>query len=321
MSVSLIAAAPSLAQSAPTAPEWAKELLGPEPCETHRRQEEGLEISVLEGSHRALISVVVPEVLKLSRHSFEEATTSAYEAIRRELQGRTASHPLRLWNFIPRLLSPLEELPHRYMAFNAGRYRSYSQWFDHGPDFARHIPTATGVGHDGGALLIHCLSCQSPGSAVENPRQISSYRYSHKFGPLPPCFARATRIGSPGTAESPPWLLVGGTASVKGEESVHGSDLEAQARETFLNLAAVVAAGERRMISDAKDSLDLWRRYRHLRIYYVNPEDLPKLSERVEAHFHGLESVEYRQADLCRPELLVEIEGVAELSATPPGDL
>lgn len=265
-----------------------------------------------------MVSTVVPGVLDLSQTAFEDATTAAYEAVRRELMELEACYPLRLWNFIPELLSPLDNLPHRYMAFNAGRFRSYSRWFDHGADSARHIPTATGVGHEGPDLRIHCLSCVRPGTAVENPRQIPSYRYSRKFGPLPPCFSRATRIANGGPTGTPEWLLVGGTASVLGEESAHARDLRGQARETFRNLAAVVAAGSRRLPADPAESPALWRRYRHLRVYYVDPADLPALTEMVEGSFTALSSVEYRRADLCRPELLVEIEGVAELDRPGP---
>ncbi len=318
MSVSLSTSPSRSVEDTPRAPGWVRRLVGPSGSE-QRRCAGGLEVSLLEGRGRALVSAVVPGARELSRRDFEDVTTAAYEAVRKELAGLAACHPLRLWNFIPELLSPIGDLPHRYMAFNTGRYRSFSRWFDHGSDFARHVPTATGVGHEGSELRIQCLSCTSPGTAVENPRQISSYRYSEKFGPLPPCFSRATWIGNSERPESPPWLLVGGTASVLGEESIHSNDLISQARETFINLAAVTAAGLCGTAPDPAENPGLWNRYRHLRIYYVRNSDLPVLRGMVESRFQTLDSVEYHRADLCRPELLVEIEGVAELDTTGAG--
>ena len=79
-----------------------------------------------------------------------------------------------------------------------------------------------------------------PGKPVENPRQRAAYRYSGKYGPLPPCFARATLV--PGTRAAERTLLIGGTASVCGEASVHAGDLVAQTAETFRNLDALIRA-------------------------------------------------------------------------------
>ena len=70
---------------------------------------------------------------------------------------------------------------------------------------------------------------------MANPRQIAPYRYSKRFGPLPPCFARATVLpAEAGTARK---ILVGGTASIRGEESIYLDDIRLQTSETFHNLA------------------------------------------------------------------------------------
>ena len=42
----------------------------------------------------------------------------------------------------------------------------------------------------------HQTQNSAPGVAIENPRQTPSYHYSRRYGPRPPCFARATRFGS-----------------------------------------------------------------------------------------------------------------------------
>jgi chorismate lyase/3-hydroxybenzoate synthase len=194
------------------------------------------------------------------------------------------------------------------MCFNAGRFAACSDWLG-GPDtFDRLLATGSGVGHSGTDLVIHALAAAVPGTAVENPRQIPAYKYSRRFGPRPPCFARATVLREPG-GDHPPLLLVGGTASIRGEESVHVGDLRGQTLETFENLAALVrsASGD-----DADPGLGA---FTDLRVYHFRDADRDAIAELVSQAFPALDRVEYARADLCRPELAVEIEGVAELKS------
>jgi hypothetical protein len=92
-----------------------------------------------------------------------------------------------------------------------------------------------------------------------------------------------------------PLVLVGGTASIVGEASVHLDDLPRQTEETLTNLAVFAP-------------LDC---YRDLRVYYPDPARLDELRSLLKDAFPGAERVEWVRADLCRAELLVEIEGVA----------
>ena len=139
---------------------------------------------------------------------------------------------------------------------------------------------------------------------VENPRQVPAYRYSRRFGPLPPCFARATIVRP---SVGAPLLMVGGTASIRGEESMHANDLGAQVDETLANLASVVCAAW----GGAGDERAL-RRYRHLRAYHRREGDRLAVESRMRAAFPALDRLELLPAELCRPELLVEVEGLAE---------
>lgn len=273
-----------------------------------------------EGASYRLLSYRVADAVDLGADCFEATCSAIYRHLAGDLPAAAARHPIRLWNFIPQILSPLGELEHRYMVFNAGRFDALSAWLGGESGLDRSVATASGVGHPGSDLQIHCLASEVAGEPVENPRQVSSYRYSRRYGPKPPCFARATRFQPP---DSEPWLLVGGTASVVGEESVHDTNLDEQLQETLLNLAAVVhaggaPAGEPDLSGDDLVA-DLMQRYRHLRIYYVREEDRARLGDRLERRLGESTDLEWVRADLCRPELLVEIEGVADLAPEPEG--
>ena len=129
------------------------------------------------------------------------------------------------------------------MVFNAGRYAAYHNWFNGRAEFEASMATATGVGYQGTDLVVHVLASDRRGTPVENPRQVQAYRYSSRYGPMPPCFARATIVRPNGTGASA--LLIGGTSSVRGEASMHVGDVSAQTRETLGNIAHLIVAGSR----------------------------------------------------------------------------
>ena len=254
------------------------------------------------GERFRLASVRVPGVIALDRAEFHDATVLAYRRLETELRGGPALHPVRLWNHIPRIHEVLGDGLDRYKVFNAGRFEALSQWFGGNESFDTRVASASGIGHDGEDLVVHCLAADHRGRPVVNPRQIAPYRYSCKFGPKPPCFARATVIHPDGGG---PLVLVGGTASIVGEESVHLGDLARQMEETLTNLAALLreAAGKPASLAG----------FRELRVYHPDPDQRCELRRLLEDAVGDQVPIEWVRADLCRRELLVEIEGVAAL--------
>ncbi|HEY9421072.1 MAG TPA: hypothetical protein VIW92_06640 [Thermoanaerobaculia bacterium] len=296
-------------------PEWVGGLLGPFALWSASPvlEEDGTSMEVALGGGFCLASVRVRNARELDRNAFQEASAGAYRHLEAILREQRLTHPVRLWNHIPGIHDPMGDGQDRYMAFNAGRFEALAEWFGGPASFDTRSVSASGVGHDGADLVLHCLASDERGRAVDNPRQVPPHRYSRRFGPLPPCFARATTIHPPGGA---PLVLVGGTASIVGEESVHLGDLERQTDETLTNLAVLlnVAAGEPATLpATLEDRAAVLARYRELRVYYPDPQRLDELRSLLEGAFPGVEAIEWARADLCRPELLVEIEGVAEL--------
>jgi chorismate lyase/3-hydroxybenzoate synthase len=265
----------------------------------------GISLEVTRGKELCCASVRIRNARRLDREALHAATAGAYRRIEAELRVRQRPHPVRLWNHIPGIHEPMGDGQDRYMVFNAGRYEALSAWFGR-ETFDTRVATASGVGHDGQDLIIHCLAADRPGRAVDNPRQIKPYQYSAKYGPLPPCFARATVLSL-----ADPLLLVGGTASIVGEESVHLGDLERQTDETLTNLAVLVRAAQGEPAEE--DRTAALSRYREVRVYYPDPGRLADLRHLLRDAFRHAGQIEWVRADLCRSELLVEIEGVADL--------
>lgn len=247
--------------------------------------------------------------------AFQQAVTAAYRSLFAAVEGRPGMRPVRFWAFLPGIHEAAGAGLDRYMVFNAGRHDAFAAHFG-APMFGRGaIPTASAVGIPGRRLHLYCLAADVDGVAVENPRQIPAYRYSPRFGPRPPAFARATRLTGP-TGHGV--LLVGGTASIRGEESLHVDGLERQLDETCLNLASVVAAAHGAALPSDRDGAAVWlRRYIGVRVYYVRPADRDTVRAVVAAAMSPDCTIELVPATLCRAELLVEIEGVADLGTTP----
>ena len=215
---------------------------------------------------------------------------------------RLGRAPLRYWNYIPGIVDMMGPGLDRYMAFNGGRFAAYSRNLAGIDGLERTIPVASAVGIEGLDLVIDCLASDRPGIAIENPRQTASWRYSRRYGPRPPCFAR----GSIATVGGRRVLLLAGTASILGEESQHAGDARAQVSEILTNIEALIvnARGPRP---------DPLQQLTDLRIYVVRPDDIEMVEDQFRARTLPGVRIESAVARVCRPELLVEVEGVASL--------
>jgi chorismate lyase/3-hydroxybenzoate synthase len=269
-------------------------------------------IADLSAERFTLVTARVADVPDLSPAEFEEQTFAAYVSIAEQLAAGAHRCPVRFWNHVPFITDPADAGRDNYMVFNAGRFRAFSDWYGGPARFEREVATASATGHWGRDLVVHCLTTDSAGTAVNNPRQVAPYHYSQRFGPLPPCFARATRVTAAGQSDD--LLLVGGTASVRGEDSVHVDDLPNQCRETYVNLAALVCAAVGKRLTPSVKLPRVLSTFRDLRVYYPDRAREREIEKSVRESFPNLRRLEMLHADLCRSELLVEIEGAADLN-------
>ena len=224
---------------------------------------------------------------------FERRTKEAYAEL---LDGIPVDALLRAWNFIPGINDPAGDRDgracDRYMRFNAGRYRGFRERYDASLDY----PVASGVGHLGDDLVVHLLHGPLDRRLIDNARQVKPHAYSDRFGDPPPVFARAACVDD----VDGQWLLVSGTASVVGEDSMHSGAFEEQLSETLRNLESVVRAGW----SDATPAdLDDWL------VYLPDAGFSTEVRNAVADRWsHRSPSIVFREQALCRSELLVEIE-------------
>lgn len=234
------------------------------------------------------------------RWPLDEGLEAETRALYRELlalaqqEGRPGL--LRLWNYLPGINEEQAD-QERYRLFNAGRAAGFAERFGAGAE--RRYCASSAVGAPGEALVAALLATRDEGLHLENPRQVPAWRYPRSYGPTSPSFARAT-MAPPRCAGLERAVLVSGTASIVGHESRHRDDLLAQLDETFANLEAILEFAGRRVAD-----LDF------VKIYLRHPEDLARVRERVAERLRPDAQLLWLQAEICRAELLLEIEGIA----------
>ena len=140
---------------------------------------------------------------------------------------------------------------------------------------------------------------------LENPRQTAAYDYAASYSPQSPKFSRAMVL-SCGTYTT---IFISGTASITHSQTRHPGDAVKQTEETLDNIAALIAEENlaRHGLPGLGTSL---ASLGFARVYIKRPEDYAAVRAVCEQRLGTLPTI-YAIADICRPELLVEIEGVA----------
>jgi chorismate lyase / 3-hydroxybenzoate synthase len=226
------------------------------------------------------------------------ATELAYQEIFDVLDGTDHRHLVRIWNYLPNINAQADG-DERYRHFNAARQMAFRK---SGRATMGTVPAASALGSPAGSpLSIYFLAARSSPRMIENPRQTSAYHYPPKFGRHSPIFSRACVWGEPGRSK----LFISGTASIVGHESIHGGDVEAQTRETLVNISALVAEANRIVGAPRYSPQDLM-----LKVYVRNASDLPAVKATLAERLGTVAGIVFLQADVCREDLLVEIEAV-----------
>ena len=271
-------------------------LPGPAPCEVWQVQGEvssGRQ-GDLAWAHGGGLLMAAARIVEADHGGIEAATEYAYAGLMRILVEHDHPHLLRAWNYLAEI-NQGDGDDERYRHFSVGRARGIGRL---PPE---RFPAATAIGRLDGVreLVVYLLAGRDPGTPVENPRQVSAYRYPRQYGPVPPSFARGMRLH----IEHEPALLISGTSSVRGHETVH-QQTEAQIDETLINLDSLSAAaglGERLPMNQAC-----------LKAYLRHADDATAMRERLLRAGLPPQQLLCLHGDICRSDLLVEIDGFAD---------
>ena len=261
-----------------------------------------------EGIQFAMNDEVLFGALQLEERPGTPLDLVTYTAYRRLLvQARALGYPhlLRVWNYFPRINLESDGLT-RYQRFCVGRHQALAEGLS---NFPRTLPAGTAVGTASGPLKINFLAAREPGTHVENPRQVSAYEYPPVYGPRSPSFARATLRPSVSGSH----LLIAGTASIVGHVSEHIGAPHQQTLEILHNLNALITHTEQ-LHGVTRGQ---WYGQALFKVYVRYPEHIGMVSEILKQQLPGNTHVLYLQGEMCRRELLLEIEGVLGQENTP----
>lgn len=238
--------------------------------------------------------------LTVSADEVVTASEDVYWRLERLVVHHGFPYWLRTWNFLSDINAG-EGDAERYRQFCVGRGHALAAR----ADFERHLPAATAIGSDGGGLTVAVLAGRSPGLALENPRQVSAFRYPRQYGPRSPSFTRALLLR--GAAGEGARLLVSGTASIVGHATRHVGAVLEQLDEAAANVEALLRHAAVSHFPEVGEPLWMPESFK---LYLRDAAEAAAVRARFEQRLaQGVPWVLLR-GDICRADLLVELEGV-----------
>jgi chorismate lyase/3-hydroxybenzoate synthase len=242
-------------------------------------------------------SISVPENVD---SDLENITRKAYADLLSLLDEKGYPHLIRIWNYFSDI-NVDQGGSERYKQFCAGRskafYEKYNvEW--------KQFPAANAVGTHKGALTIYLLASRKKASHLENPRQVSAYMYPKKYGKRSPSFARATYKDWGNTSQ----FFISGTASIVGHESRHENDLIQQIHEINRNMKSLLDAQFPLYMNE--EGNPYVEDMAMAKIYLRDPDLYSVIKDTWENTLGWIGPSIYLVGDICRRELLLEIEGI-----------
>lgn len=233
-------------------------------------------------------------------------------------EGMIFSDIIRQWNYIEQITEHVGQngkVSQHYQIFNDVR----SKYYRHA-DFVNGYPAATGIGMDFGGISIDFIAAKSENQSsvigIKSPVQVDAYNYTdavlnenctmNDFCRTTPKFERAKVFL---TSENK-WIFISGTAAILGQDSADQNSVEYQTEMTIQNIQQLISCKnlQQHGINTADEPT-----ISYLRVYVKFKKDMLAVKQICSRYFEGI-PVAYVVADICRPELLVEIEGQAILN-------
>ena len=252
--------------------------------------------------------------------STRDSSLNTFQQIKDILKNEKLSfrNLVRQWNYIPEIVGggfvDNEKKAQNYQEFNDVRADYYST---EGLD--QNFPAATGIGVSGGGVCIEFIAI-APGErlkifSLHNPHQSDAHKYSSskligKNATMTPRFERGKMVFCDGKGH----IWVSGTAAIKGEESIEGDVIE-QTAVTCDNIELLISQ-ENLIQSGLPDEAYIINPL-YIRGYVKSHIDGPLVKAFLVKKYPGA-LVHVLEADVCRKELLVEVEGEFKIVTDSP---
>ncbi len=243
-------------------------------------------------------AAIVVQVPDAGPADFRDLTRRVYDELLAAVGKTRHRHIVRFWNYFSNI-NQGEGDAEKYRQFSIGR----AEAFEASGLTDEAVPAATAIGSTRDCdFTVIALVSSHEFSNVENPRQVSAYRYPRDYGPRSPKFSRAGCVNLDGQQ----LLLISGTASIIGHESMHAGDTLMQVEETLNNLRELSEALAEVGHVDADAVLDSDS---VVRVYVRDTSSLDYVKQSVENFMASrTAAVAYLHGHVCRRELQIEID-------------
>jgi len=231
---------------------------------------------------------------RVELHSDNQVAKQIYQ----ELFSITKNHYLyRVWNYLPQINEGTGD-SERYKQFCDGRSSAFRDTF--GDQDHVYMPAGTCVGIPEQSFVIYFIAGKQTPDHHENPNQVPAYRYPRQYGAKSPSFARATSV----LINSKQHHFISGTAAILGHESQGMNDLSHQLKITCDNLERIAEQMLNQPITAPKNPFAAFGK-----VYLRRATDFEEAKHTLTQRFPSIEpNLIYLHSDICRQELLVEIE-------------
>lgn len=211
-----------------------------------------------------------------------------------QLEGFSVASIVRQWNYIGNITSYDSGGNQNYQMFNNARSEFYASSL-----WPAGYPAATGIGTHGKCLVVDVDAVISENKlfnikSIDNKLQVAAHLYSDKVlekvetGLSTPKFERAKSLN----VNDECLIYVSGTAAIRGEKSIVDNVVE-QLKVTLENIKQLTENSEIKL----------------LRVYLKNATDYQVIYNILSLNTNI--QISYLHADVCRNELLLEIEGIS----------
>ena len=258
----------------------------------------------ISGAHNSQILFGCIEIPQDNRTDYDIQVYAAYCEIFDHLDALGYPNLIRIWHYLPDIHFDERSLE-RYRRFSLGRHEAF---IAKKRTIVRDVPAASAVGKHSANTVIYFLAAPHPGIPIENPRQVSAHAYPAQYGPRAPTFCRALFT----SWDDLPQLYISGTAAIFGHLSQHAGDAKAQTQETIFNLQSVMDEAVALGLIDVRREANLL-----FKVYLRQPALRTIAEALLRETFGPAPSIIYLQAEICRRELLLEIEVVCARRSQP----
>jgi len=272
-----------------------------------------------EGEHRYLFSSGLAMGIQPNEHipSLKIQSESAFSIMQSILSKEefAMDQVVRQWNYIPRLVEEVDvegKTFQNYQIFNEIRQKYYSYYKK-----KSGYPAATGIGSSNGVVTISFIAVSDSlceGSyELSNPNQTDASNNGQavlisdpllKLQKKTPLFERGKVMCE--TEQS--IFFISGTASILGQETVHIGDVAGQTEQTIQNITSLMSPDSSKGAAQIID-MNCSKELAYLRVYIKDKSDFPIVRQICEKEYGVNRCINYVEAEVCRTNLLVEIEG------------